>query len=253
MSMKKILFAIFIFAFLFLGANSLISQGKAPLGAEPALAAEPTTVYFFWGEGCPHCAEEKSFLEDMEEEYPDLEVKMFETWNDQENAQLFREMAAAYNTQARGVPATFIGDSDPIVGYNKRMADDIEEKISDCIENGCPNPGVKAGIKEENKKNPSGSETSSKEENEKNKHETCVHFFYKDDCSQCQSLLEKDLLEELEEKYNIDIKRYNINLEEEDQLYQVFKSNYGLSSGAYPIVFLEDRYYMGESSIRKNL
>ena len=250
MSMKKILFAAFIFTFLFLGASSLTPQDKNPLGSEPALAGEPTTVYFFWGDGCPHCAEEKPFLEQMEEKYPELEVEMFEVWNNQENGELFQKMASAYNTQARGVPATFIGDFDPIVGYNESMADDIEEKISDCIENGCVDPGVKAGINE--------TEKDTKEENEKEKNgadqnETCVHFFYKDDCPQCQSLLEKDLLDDLETEYKINIKRHNINLEEEDQLYQAFKNNYGLSSGAYPIVFLEDKYYLGEDSIRKNL
>ena len=249
MSMKKFLFAIFIFAFLFSGASSLIPQDRTLLGAEPALAAEPSTVYFFWGEGCPHCAEEKPFLEDLEEEYPELEVKMFETWNDQENTQLFQEMAAAYNTQARGVPATFIGDSDPVIGYNERIAKDIESKITECLDNGCPDPGNVAGING-SKENTS---TPSEEEKKGNTEETCIHFFYKDDCPQCQKLLEKDLLEELEARYNIDIKRHNINLEEEDQLYQVFKNNYGLSSGVYPIVFLEDKYYIGESSIRDNL
>jgi thiol-disulfide isomerase/thioredoxin/cytochrome c biogenesis protein CcdA len=238
--MKKIVFSAFIFLFLFSGASSLISQDKTPLGVGPAFAEEPTTIYFFWGDGCPHCAEEKIFLEQMKEKYPELEVEMFETWNNRENAQLFREAADAYNIRSRLVPTTFIGDFDPIVGYSERINSEIERKIADCIENGCPDPGIKAGIKEE-------------EENRENQHETCIHFFYKDDCSQCQRLLEKDLLEELEEKYSIDIKRHNINLEEEDQLYQVFKSNYGLSSGAYPIVFLENNYYLGESSIRKNL
>ncbi len=26
---------------------------------------DKTTIYFFWGDGCPHCATEKPFLEDM--------------------------------------------------------------------------------------------------------------------------------------------------------------------------------------------
>jgi thiol-disulfide isomerase/thioredoxin len=271
--MKRILFAIFIFTFLFLGASPLIPQNKIFFGAEPALAGEPTTVYFFWGDGCPHCDEEKPFLERMEEKYSELEVEMMEVWSNRENAELFQKMASAYNTQARGVPATFIGGFNPIIGYSERMNGDIEKKIADCIENGCPDPGVKAGIADRTnisekgetetdttsepesneEKNESEQTEAAAENNAQQQEEVCLHFFYKDDCPQCQSLLENNLLEELEEKYSIDIKRHNINLEEEDQLYQVFKSNYGLSSGAYPIVFLEDRYYMGESSIRKNL
>ena len=100
-------------------------------------------IYFFWGDGCPHCATEKPFLEEMEQEYPELEVKMFETWKNPDNAELFQKVAAAYGIQARGVPATFIGDYEPIVGYADYMADDIEDKIKHCINNGCVNPGSK--------------------------------------------------------------------------------------------------------------
>ncbi|MDZ7611202.1 MAG: thioredoxin family protein [Candidatus Moranbacteria bacterium] len=102
-------------------------------------------VYFFWGDGCPHCAEEKPFLEEMEEKYPELEVKMFETWKNPDNAELFQEMAAAYGTQARGVPATFIGDSDPIVGFGsaETTGKQIENEIKTCLEQGCIDPGSK--------------------------------------------------------------------------------------------------------------
>ena len=48
----------------------------------------PVVVYFFWGEGCPHCAEQKPFLEELEEKYGnEIEVKMFETWYNRENAE----------------------------------------------------------------------------------------------------------------------------------------------------------------------
>ncbi|MFW5884993.1 MAG: redoxin family protein [Patescibacteria group bacterium] len=97
-------------------------------------------VYFFWGEGCPHCAEEKPFLEEMEEKYPELEVKMLETYKDKENSELFQEMAAAYGTQARGVPVTFIGDTEPIVGFSERMETEIEDRIKTCLEKECVNP-----------------------------------------------------------------------------------------------------------------
>lgn len=102
-----------------------------------------TVVYFFWGEGCPHCAEQKPWLEELEEEHSDLEVKMFETYNNRENAQLFQEMARAYGIQARGVPATFIGDLDPIVGFSERAKPSIEDKIQTCLDEGCIDPGSK--------------------------------------------------------------------------------------------------------------
>ncbi len=114
--------------------------------AQPALAAEKTTVYFFWGEGCPHCVVEKPFLEEMEQKYSQLEVKSYETWQNQGNMAVFEQVAEAYGIQARGVPTTFIGDYEPIVGFAEYMADDMENKIVSCLQEGCIDPGVKAGI-----------------------------------------------------------------------------------------------------------
>ena len=101
-----------------------------------------TTVYFFWGDGCPHCAHEKPFLEEMQEKYPDIEIKMFETWKNPENAKLFQEVAQAYGTRAQGVPTTFIGEKH-WVGYADYMGNEMESRIKDCLENGCINPGDK--------------------------------------------------------------------------------------------------------------
>ncbi len=105
------------------------------------------TVYFFWGDGCPHCAKEKPFLDSLEEKYPELEVKSFETWYNQENAELFQEVAKAYGIQARGVPTTFIGE-EHWVGFSSSMEPEIEEYVKNCIENGCENPSEK--LKEAN-------------------------------------------------------------------------------------------------------
>lgn len=131
--MKKILLAVFTFICLL-------------FSAQQALAAEKTTVYFFWGEGCPHCATEKPFLEEMEQKYPQLEVKSYETWKNKDNMELFEQVAQAYGIQARGVPTTFIGDNEPIIGFAEYMADDMESKIISCLEEGCVDPGVKAGL-----------------------------------------------------------------------------------------------------------
>lgn len=102
-----------------------------------------TVVYFFWADGCSHCAKQKPWLEELEEEHADLEVKMLETYNNQENARLFQEMARAYGIQARGVPATFIGDYNPIVGFSESMKPSIENKIETCLNEGCINPESK--------------------------------------------------------------------------------------------------------------
>lgn len=100
------------------------------------------TVYFFWGDGCPHCAAEKPFLEKMQQKYPEIEIKMFETWKSPDNAKLFNDVAKAYGTTAQGVPTTFIGDK-YWVGYADYMGKEMETKINSCIDTGCVNPGDK--------------------------------------------------------------------------------------------------------------
>lgn len=115
------------------------------LGSDPINVTDDpdkVAIYFFWGDGCPHCADQEPFMEELEHSYPEVEVKSFETSKIPSNAELFQEVAAAYGTQARGVPATFIGD-EFWVGFSDSMKDEMEAQVKYCIENSCPNPGDK--------------------------------------------------------------------------------------------------------------
>jgi thiol-disulfide isomerase/thioredoxin len=72
--------------------------------------------YFFWGQGCPHCAKEKIFLEELKQKYSNLEIHDFEIYYNSENAKFWREICAKYNVQPIGVPMSFIGDK-AFVGF----------------------------------------------------------------------------------------------------------------------------------------
>jgi thiol-disulfide isomerase/thioredoxin len=104
-------------------------------------------LYFFWGKGCPHCAQEEIFLKQLEKKYPQLEVKSYEVWYNRENANLFSQMAEAYGARPEGVPTTFIGEFKPVVGYRNYEITGkiIEEKVKLCIKQGCTNPVEKIG------------------------------------------------------------------------------------------------------------
>ncbi len=95
-------------------------------------------IYFFYGEGCPHCAAEEKFLQKLEAKYPQLEVIRYETYYNKENADLFVKLSEACNTKAMGVPTTFI-DEEAIVGFDNEELRGrlIEEKIKFCIQYGC--------------------------------------------------------------------------------------------------------------------
>lgn len=111
------------------------------------LAEDKIAVYFFWGEGCPHCADEEIFLETLKIKYPQLVIKSYEVWHNKENAKFFSEMAEAYGTRPEGVPMTFIGDFNPLVGYRNDEVTSkiIEDRVRYCTTLSCIDPIEKLG------------------------------------------------------------------------------------------------------------
>lgn len=93
-------------------------------------------LYFFNGDGCPHCAEEKIFLNEMKDEYGDqLEIHSYEVWYSQENAATFETFAKAFNFEPTGIPVTFIGDQ-YWTGFGSTSREAIQEAIQNGVENG---------------------------------------------------------------------------------------------------------------------
>ena len=92
-------------------------------------------IYFFWGDGCPHCKEEKLFLKSIENEYGNLfNVYEFEVWHNEENEKIMKEFGKAMGDNLTGVPYTIIG-KESIKGFN----DSKKEQILDAIINESKN------------------------------------------------------------------------------------------------------------------
>lgn len=106
-------------------------------------ANQPTYIYLFWGDGCPHCAAAEPFLEELTQRYPNVELRAYEVWYVRENQQVFTDMAAAFGFQPQGVPTIFIGER-YWVGFSEHSGQDIEAVVSACVQNGCKDAG--AGI-----------------------------------------------------------------------------------------------------------
>ncbi len=209
------------------------------------LASQKVEIYFFWGQGCPHCAQEKPFLEKLKQKYPQLEVKEFEVYYNSNNRELFQKIAKAYNTEPQGVPMTFIG-KDFIIGFatEQTTGKQIENLIQNCLQTYCPSPAeilAAGGIDKWKPPEEKPKETS-----------ICIHYFIKDECPQCQNLAK--FLEDIAKKYQIDFKVYNISESQENyQLYQKLQNFYGVSFAGFPIVFLGDTYLVGDQSIKENI
>lgn len=73
--------------------------------------AREIKVYFFHGDGCPHCAEEEKVLSKIENKYSNLSIVRYEVWNNKDNAILMGKVGDAMDVDGSGVPLTVIGSS----------------------------------------------------------------------------------------------------------------------------------------------
>jgi cytochrome c biogenesis protein CcdA/glutaredoxin len=102
-------------------------------------AQNEVVLYDFYGQGCPHCGKLKTFLDDIKEDYPTLTIIEKEVYFDQENRELFQDMAEAFDTEIQGVPTVFI-DNKVFVGFSDAIGREIEDEIKRCVEEGCAIP-----------------------------------------------------------------------------------------------------------------
>ncbi len=86
-------------------------------------------IYFFRGEGCPHCADAEEFFNSIEEEYGQYyKILDYETRYNSDNAALLQKVGEARNEEISGVPYILIGDKSWL-GYDDSFADDIKDTI----------------------------------------------------------------------------------------------------------------------------
>lgn len=87
-------------------------------------------IYFFYGDGCPHCAkEEKFFEEELEKKYKNIKIYYFEVWKNDENSQMLSKVKDVFKVSNSNVPFTVIGKK-YLTGYS----DGTKEKIYDIID-----------------------------------------------------------------------------------------------------------------------
>ncbi len=126
------------------------------LASIPLVVAEneiddKVTIYFFYSTTCPHCAEEKPFLEELERKHPRLEVEYLEAGK---NMDFFRKLAQEYETTTAGVPRTFLKDK-VFIGFSDEEGElvyhegykayigyknQIELCLAECLNVTCPLP-----------------------------------------------------------------------------------------------------------------
>lgn len=92
-------------------------------------------IYFFWGNGCPHCEAEFSFFESIKNEYGDyFTLNTFEVWNNEENANLLSVFAKNMNEDVTGVPYTIIGERS-FMGFSEDKEEEFIKAITSQHQN----------------------------------------------------------------------------------------------------------------------
>ena len=95
-------------------------------------------AYFFYGDGCPHCAKEREFLfGDLANEYQNLKVYEYEIYNSRDNIALLQQVLKKLDTNADGVPFLVIGDK-YFIGYAEGLTSKaIKQRLNECSISVC--------------------------------------------------------------------------------------------------------------------
>jgi len=119
--MRKWFLIALILILLFSGLNFVFAQKKIEIN-------------FFYSATCPHCAKEKVFLEELEEKYPQIEVKKLGLF-ERKNVELLKGFYRDYKvpSEIQGyVPITFIEER-YFFGFSEEIGNDIENYILELI------------------------------------------------------------------------------------------------------------------------
>lgn len=102
-------------------------------------STDKVNIYFFYGNGCPHCAKEEKFFEDLEKVYKDkYNLYMYETWYNDDNLNLMLNVKKLMgDTVSQAVPYTIIGN-ETLLGYDNSVGKKIESILRDYLDEEPP-------------------------------------------------------------------------------------------------------------------
>lgn len=88
-------------------------------------------VYFFYGDGCPHCEELIEFLNSLPEKYNNyFDLYTMEVWYNEENNKLMKDLVGKLGEEVEGVPCLIIGDQ-VFFGYSTSMDQELKKAIKE--------------------------------------------------------------------------------------------------------------------------
>jgi len=126
---RIIKFGIAILVVIAAASVAFVVLSAPPANGTASLGANDSIVYYFYGQGCPHCAAIEPFMENMTKKYSDVDIRMLEVWYNQTNQQIDAQVnAAAGLSSPPGVPEVVIGKT-VLVGQQ-----DIPDKLEGYLQ-----------------------------------------------------------------------------------------------------------------------
>ncbi len=111
----------------------------ATLGPAPAEdTSKPdrsVQVYYFWQDGCPHCARAMAFLPSLEERWPSVSVQSFEVSRVGHASDLYRLTVLRLGIERPAVPLIVVGER-YFLGYDRDETSGraISQAVGECFE-----------------------------------------------------------------------------------------------------------------------
>lgn len=129
MKQSKISFLIFLIIF-FLFFVFLFSVNISS-------ASNNLNIYFFWGNGCPHCAKQEEYLNVLKKDYSNISIYDFEIYENSNNILLLQKISQKLDIRVDGVPFTIIGNKQ-YVGFSEYSTPkELKNRIEYCLNNKC--------------------------------------------------------------------------------------------------------------------
>jgi len=106
---------------------------QTPSVAKDTSVEGNVTVYFFYGEECPHCHNVIPFIQNLSKKYPDVDFRILETWHNETNQALSLSLHKKLGIQSAGVPEVIVvGNNTPLVG-DRAIPEQLEGVILEQI------------------------------------------------------------------------------------------------------------------------
>jgi thiol-disulfide isomerase/thioredoxin len=96
-----------LFAVIVIASLAFFLVGSSP---QAGPSTPPSVIYYFWGDGCPHCEHIKPFIDNLTQKYPDADIQVLEVWKNQTNQVIYAQANAAAGVTNYGVPEVIYGN-----------------------------------------------------------------------------------------------------------------------------------------------